>query len=79
MSLQAVQEETSTAAGEADEGHFPVRVHLSSGASYGCDLVVSATGVLPDTAWLPPCLGRDSEGSLLVDRCEQGPETFPAV
>ncbi|CAL5219619.1 g1491 [Coccomyxa viridis] len=65
--VQSVEETSVSAAGAAD-GQFPVRVHLSSGASHGCDLVVSATGVLPDTSWLPACLERSSEGSLLVDR-----------
>ena len=69
VGLRAVQEESSASAGDARESQFPVQVHLSSGASYGCDLIVSAIGVLPDTSWLPPCLERDSEGSLLVDRC----------
>lgn len=68
MGLQAVQEETAPSAGAADGRQFALQVHLSSGISYGCDLVVSATGVLPDTSWLPSALERDSEGSLLVDR-----------
>ena len=51
-----------------------MQVHLNSGASYGCDLVVSATGVMPDTSWLPECLARDEEGSLLVDRWALHPE-----
>ena len=69
MGLEAMQEETAVSAGAAEGEQFPVQVHLSSGVSYGCDLVVSATGVLPDTSWLPSALARDSEGSLLVDRC----------
>ena len=55
--------------GTEGEDTYPVVVHLSNGASYGCDLVVSATGVIPDTSWLPECLERGADGSLLVDRC----------
>lgn len=69
----AVQEDTSSA-DAGDDRQFPVQVHLNSGASYGCDLVVSATGVMPDTSWLPECLERDKEGSLLVDRWALHPE-----
>ena len=62
-----VAQEDTSSADAGDDKQFPVQVHLNSGASYGCDLVVSATGAMPDTSWLPECLERDEEGSLLVD------------
>ena len=61
----AAQEEPQVEGEEA----YPIVVHLSNGASYGCDVVVSATGVIPETSWLPECLERGADGSLLVDRC----------
>ena len=66
--MKLVQEESSRSSSGTAERQFPVQVHLSSGVSYGCDIVVSATGVLPDTSWLPSSLERNSEGSLLVNR-----------
>lgn len=69
--ILVVQEETGAAHTEADGRGFLLQVHLSSGVTLGCDVVVSATGVVPDTSWLPECLDRDEEGGLLVDRHAQ--------
>ncbi len=49
---------------------WPARLHLSSGRSYGVDLVVSAIGVDARAAWLPAELERcPDDGGVLVDAC----------
>ena len=53
--------------GAADLGDWPVYVRLTNGATYGADFIVSAIGVQPSTAWLPPELDRAEDGGLLVD------------
>jgi pyridine nucleotide-disulfide oxidoreductase domain-containing protein 1 len=44
--------------GDADHGGsaggWPLHVHLASGRAIGCDVAVSATGVIPATAFLGP-------------------------
>ena len=54
---------------EVDEQERAVTVHLSNGKSYGADLVISATGVQPNTSWLPEEINRDAgDGGIVVDR-----------
>ena len=61
----------SQAGHDSGEGtHWPVTVCLSNGKSYGADLVISAIGVEPNTAWLPEEIKRDpDDGGIIVDRC----------
>ncbi|CAD7696939.1 unnamed protein product [Ostreobium quekettii] len=47
---------------------WPVEVELTSGRSYGADLVVCAIGVEPVTDWLPAEIERAGDGGLVVDR-----------
>lgn len=37
-----------------DDAMWPLHVRLTNGSIHGVDFVVSATGVEPLTAWLPP-------------------------
>ncbi|XP_018603100.2 pyridine nucleotide-disulfide oxidoreductase domain-containing protein 1 [Scleropages formosus] len=48
---QHARQQPSTNGSEqlADAGHWPVYVQLTNGKTYGCDFIVSATGVLPNT------------------------------
>lgn len=48
-------------------GDWPLAVTLSTGDVVLADAVVSAVGVAPDTAWLPPTLARAPDGGLWVD------------
>ncbi|XP_072035637.1 pyridine nucleotide-disulfide oxidoreductase domain-containing protein 1-like isoform X2 [Amphiura filiformis] len=41
---------SSTTSSEKPATEWPVYVHLTNGKTYGCDFVVSATGVTPNTA-----------------------------
>lgn len=43
---------SSPASNSADQDSWPVYVELTNGKVYGCDLVVSATGVVPNTSCL---------------------------
>ena len=44
-------------------------MQLSSGRSYGADMVISAIGVDPNASWLPQELQKEaSDGGVLVDR-----------
>ncbi|KAL2102529.1 hypothetical protein ACEWY4_001697 [Coilia grayii] len=70
----STQQDTSHAppAGQSQspkEGTWPVYVQLTNGKTYGCDFIVSATGVVPNTE---PFLHSNSfavgaDGGLLVD------------
>ena len=42
---------------EDTHGDWPLRVHLSSGTCLDCDFVVSATGVIPNTAFVDCSVG----------------------
>ena len=65
-----VQDERETPSGEAGQAPWPVQLCLSNGHMHSADLVISAIGVQPNTAWLPQSLPRDSsDGGILVDRC----------
>ncbi len=51
---------------------WPVYVVLSNGHVYGCDIVVSATGVVPNTGWLREAVKNDKlrlaeDGGIIVD------------
>ena len=46
---------------------WPVYVRLSNGRVYGCDVVVSATGVSPNTGWLREAVNNDKELKLAED------------
>ncbi len=46
---------------------WPVFVRLSNGRVYGCDVVVSATGVSPNTGWLREAINDDRELKLAED------------
>ena len=48
---------------------WPLYVRLTSGRVYGCDFVVSATGVVPQGAVLSSVLKVSAEGGVLVDDC----------
>ena len=52
-----------------DDGRdkWPVYALLSSGRIFGCDFVVSATGVIPGGEVFKPVLKVDSEGGIVVD------------
>ncbi|XP_076153261.1 pyridine nucleotide-disulfide oxidoreductase domain-containing protein 1 [Alosa pseudoharengus] len=61
--------QSSDAAPWPDVGTWPVYVQLTNGQTYGCDFIVSATGVVPNTE---PFLHGNSfkvgaDGGLLVD------------
>lgn len=47
-------------------GPWPVYVHLTNGKTYGCDVVVSATGVVPNTE---PFLSGNKVSKGLLARC----------
>ncbi|KAK9860342.1 hypothetical protein WJX84_006237 [Apatococcus fuscideae] len=54
------------------EGHPRVQVLLSNGHRHAADLVVFATGVVPNTGWLPPELERGpADGGVAVDASMQ--------
>jgi len=54
---------------EEDERVWPIYVTLSNGRCVGVDLVVSATGVVPNTSWIPDTQVKKAEdGGLLVDK-----------
>jgi hypothetical protein len=62
---------------------YPVALVLTDGRRLECDLVVSATGVRPNTDWCPPELTRAAEedgGGILVDECMRTslPDVFAA-
>ena len=64
------QDERETRSEEAGQAPWPVQLRLSNGHVHDADLVISAIGVQPNTAWLPKSLPRDpSDGGILVDRC----------
>lgn len=52
---------------------WPVYVVLSNGCVYGCDVIVSATGVVPNTGWLMEVVKDDKklrlaeDGGIVVD------------
>lgn len=55
---------------DADSLQWPVYVTLTNGRCYGVDLVVSATGVVPNTLWVPDdMIAKAPDGGLLVDKC----------
>lgn len=60
-------------AGAAAGSEWPVYVRLSNGRVYGCDLVVSATGVVSNTAWIKKVTKDDTklhwseDGGIVVD------------
>ncbi|KAL3152549.1 hypothetical protein ABBQ32_001576 [Trebouxia sp. C0010 RCD-2024] len=57
---------------DGEDRRWPVSVYLSNGKSYGADLVISAIGVQPNTAWLPQEIKRDAiDGGVTVDRLMQ--------
>lgn len=49
------------------EQSWPVYAKLSSGRVYGCDFVVSATGVIPEGDLFRSVLNVDPEGGVVVD------------
>ena len=56
-----------TPSGWEEGGDWPLRVRLTSGRLYGCDFLVSATGVLPGGEVWREVLEVDREGGVLVD------------
>ena len=66
--------------GEGDD--WPLSVALTNGKTYGCDFVVSATGVEPAVrTFAPERFVRGSDGGLLVDehhRASRSGETTAA-
>ena len=43
------------------EAEWPLHVQLTNGSVYGCDLVLSATGVLPCTDFITRTYGLDTK------------------
>jgi NADPH-dependent glutamate synthase beta subunit-like oxidoreductase len=59
--------------GEGDDtdgavADWPLWAMLTNGRRYGVDLVVWATGVQPNTAWLGDALATAADGGVVVDR-----------
>lgn len=66
---------------EEDEREWPVFVQLSNGRVYGCDVILSATGVSPAVEFLGPEFRRGEDGGVLVDdhmRTTGSPDVFAA-
>lgn len=59
---------------------YPLALVLSNGHRIECDLVVSATGVQPNTEWCPAELTRSEDGGIIVDECLRTsvPDVFAA-
>ena len=51
-----------------DEAEWPLYATLTNGHRYGVDLVVWATGVEPNTAWVGDALTKAADGGVVVDR-----------
>ena len=64
---EAVTASLHTPEGWEEGGDWPLRVRLTSGRLYGCDFLVSATGVLPGGEVWREVLEVDREGGVLVD------------
>jgi hypothetical protein len=56
-------EELDTTSGGDD---WPVRLHLSNGRVYGCDFVIEAKGVVPNTDMLATCPEIEVGGGLCL-------------
>lgn len=54
--------------GAAEQEAWPLVLQLSNGRFHGCDVAISATGVLPNTEALPAVCARAADGGLRVDR-----------
>ena len=56
---------------DTDEGEFPLKVKLTSGKEWDCDLIISATGVTPNVEiikdFAPNCKVDDASGGVVVD------------
>lgn len=62
--LMTLQEDSTE---EAQEGRL--KVHLTNGSTHSVDLIISATGVQPNTSWLENRLTLDpDEKGVLVNR-----------
>lgn len=71
-SFHATLQEGLSPADSLQEGHPRVQVLLSNGHRHAADLVVFATGVVPNTGWLPPELERGpADGGVAVDASMQ--------
>ena len=69
VGIAQLDEDQMQGSASQEDGQWPVTVHLSNGKSYGADLVISAIGVQPNTAWLPDEIRRDEkDGGICVDR-----------
>ena len=44
--------QSTDSSAKCSEDHWPLHVKLTNGKVYGCDFIVSATGVLPNTSCL---------------------------
>ncbi|KAJ9595969.1 hypothetical protein L9F63_012862, partial [Diploptera punctata] len=51
----------------SDDESWPVYVHLTNGKVYGCDFIVSATGVMPNTLPFQDKLQLADDGGIKVD------------
>lgn len=71
----------ATAGDSTMEADWPLYVRLSNGETWGCDFVVSATGVVPVVGFLGPEYARGEDGGVVVnERMETtaGPDVLAA-
>eukprot|EP00698_Gefionella_okellyi_P001713 TRINITY_DN11582_c0_g1_i1.p1 TRINITY_DN11582_c0_g1~~TRINITY_DN11582_c0_g1_i1.p1 ORF type:complete len:483 (+),score=71.67 TRINITY_DN11582_c0_g1_i1:70-1518(+) len=55
-------------AGHVATEDWPLYCELTNGKIYGCDFLVSATGVIPNTKFLGPEFQRAADGGVMADR-----------
>jgi hypothetical protein len=80
-----VERDCEVVAVEGGRGGWPVAVRLSNGRRYGCDFVVSATGVEPNADVVRDTVALSPAGAILVseemrssDPCGPAPAPAPA-
>lgn len=80
FSTQKTQEERGLKIEASGSESWPLYVKLSNNKIYGCDLVISATGVLPNTQNLKDLVKLSEDGGILVDSemCSSCPDIYAA-